>query len=280
MVSNRDSAADGAVYRPALFEQAQMFADWDPRTAPHDGPNALDLPSTDDFSLTPWHVSPDRMNRVNLSAWSASQHQRLFGFIATIEELNAMAENTDSAFRFEVIVRLPFLADGQNVRSPDFMSWIYVKILAYSSNALLTGRTGVRLGTFVSGIATANYNGKGRAQLDAWSPITDFTEWRMISPCTIPNVFGYDWTEWVVEWTCALGGGSYAVHETHENRINGVRLFPPTADAHIYIRERRAALNAANTPPADRPRTVTIQGTDESYVRPRGRSNSRRPRGN
>ena len=270
---------DGGVYRPALFEQAQMFADWDPRTAPAAGPESLDLPPSDDFSLTPWHVSPDKENRVNLSAWAASQHQRVFGYIASIEELTNLAENTDTAFRFEVIVRIPFLAEGSKQRTPEFMSWIYVKILAYSSNALICCRTGIRLGTFVTGIVTANYNGKGRAQLDAWSPVTDFYEWRALSADTFPDGLSYDWTEWVVDWTCVLGGAAFAVHETHENRINGIRIVPPTLDPFLYIRQRRAALNSSDTPEPDRPRTVTILGSDDNYVRPRGRSSSRRPRG-
>ena len=270
--------ADGAVYRPAIFEQAQMFADWDPRTAPSTGPDALDLPPTDDFTLTARHSSPDRSNRVNLPPWMASLHQRVFGFIWSIEERTAdFTDNTDTAYRFEVVVRLPFLAGGSKIRTPEYMSWIYVKVLAYSSNARICERTGISLGTFVSGIVTANYNGKGRAQLDAWAPVTDFMEWRAISPGTFPDSLSYDWTEWVIDWTCTLGGSAYAVHETNENRINGIRISPPTTDPHLFIRERRAALKSADT--TQQPRAVTIK-EDSTYVRPRGRSSSRRPKGN
>ena len=275
MVSNRDAAADGAVYRPALFEQAQMFADWDPRTAPANGPGSLDLPASGDFSLTAWHVSPGRTNRVNLSAWTASQHQRVYGFIASIEEcLPEFSDNADTAYRFEVIVRIPYLADGMPARTPDLMSWIYVKVLAYSSSALIDGRTAVALGSFVAGIVVANYNGKGRATLDAWQIVTDLSAWRATAPGSFPDGLSYDWAEWVVDWACTLGGAAFAVHETGGNRINGVRLAPPTADPRIFIRERRAKLNATDDGP--RPRTVTVQG-DANYVRPRGRSSSRRP---
>ena len=254
-----------------------MFADWDPRTAPAHGPDSLDLPPSDDFTLTPWHVSPDRANRINLSNWLASQNQRIFGFIASIDECNAdFSENTKTAYRFEVITRIPYLPGAQTVRTPDLMSWIYVKVLEYSSNALICGRTAISLGSFVSGIVTANYNGKGRATLDAWQLVTDFTEWWAVSPGTFPDGLSYDWTEWVVEWTCTLGGAAFAVDEPRENRINGVRLSPPDTDAHLFIRERRAALNATDDGP--KPRTVTIRTNDENYVRPRGRSSSRRPR--
>ena len=277
MVSNRDSAADGGVYRPALFEQAQMFADWGPRTAPILGPGALDLPASDDFPITAWRVSPGRTNRVNLSPWAASQHQRVYGFIASIEEcIPELSDNTETAYRFEVISRTPYLADGMTARAPDLMSWIYVKVPAYSSNALLCGRTGFALGSFFTGIVVANYNGKGRATLDDWQLVTDLSEWRAVAPGSFPGGLSYDWAEWVYEWTCTLGGAAFAVHETGENRINGVRMATPTSDAHIFMRERRAALNATDDRP--RPRTVTIQG-DATYVRPLGRSYPRHPSG-
>ena len=200
MATNRDSAADGAAYRPALFEQAQMFADWNPRTAPATGPDSLDLPATDDFSLTPWHVCPDRTNRINLSAWMASRHQRIYGFVAAIDECNPeLADNTTTAYRFEVITRICFLPDGQPNRDQDRLSWMYVRVLAYSSNALICGQTGIALGSFVTGVLTANYNGRGRATLDAWEIVTDFSAWRMVSPETIPDYSCYDWAEWVTE---------------------------------------------------------------------------------
>ena len=76
----------------------------------------------------------------------------------------------------------------------------------------------------MTGIATANYGGRGRAQLDAWQPVPDFATWRIMAPDTIPDAFSYDWTEWVVDWTCTLGGAAFAVHEPGENRIDGVRI--------------------------------------------------------
>ena len=239
------------------------------------GPNALDIPASDDFQLTPWHVCPDRENRIDLSAWAASQHQRIFGFIASITECSTATENTDTAYKFEVITRIPFLPDGFTDRSPHLMSWLFVKVLAYSSNALISDKTEIGLGTFVSGIVTANYNGRGRATLDAWQVVTDLSGWRAVAPETFPDKPSYDWTEWVVEWTCTLGGSAFAVHEPDENRIQGVRINPPVADVHLFLRARREALKTDD--PAKKPRTVTINDSDATYVRPRGRSSSRRP---
>ena len=127
MVSNRDAALNGTPFRPALFELAQAFSDWDPRTAPVAGHGSLDIPPSDAFRLSPWHVSSDLTNRIDLSAWAASQHQRIYGFVAAIDECHpAASDNTDAAYRFDVIARIPFLADGLVGRSPDKPSWLYV----------------------------------------------------------------------------------------------------------------------------------------------------------
>ena len=224
MASRREAALNGTPFRPVLFELAQTFADWGPRTAPHAGPGSLDIPPSGDFELAPWHVGPDLNNRIDLSAWTASQHQRIYGFVATDEEFPPTTENTTTAYRFEVITRIPYLPGGVTVRSPATLSHLYVKILAYSSNALISERTGVASGTFATGIATANYGGRGRAQLDAWQPVPDFGTWRIMAPEAIPDAFSYDRTEWVVRWTCTLGGTAFAVDEPGENRINGVRM--------------------------------------------------------
>ena len=127
MVSNRDAALTGAPFRPALFEIAQSIADWDPRTAPIAGPGYLDIPPSGDFHLTPWHVPTDLPNPTDLSAWPASHHRRIYGFVASIDERPpASTDNTDAAYRFVAIARIPYLADGQVGRSPDTLSWLYV----------------------------------------------------------------------------------------------------------------------------------------------------------
>ena len=228
MVSNREAATNGRPYRPALYEMAQMFSGWGPRTASIAGPDSLDFPPSGDFVLTPWHVSTDSANRIGLSYWAGSRHQRIFGFIASIEErAPGKAENTDTSYRFDVVTRIRYTIDGQ-FPAPEQFSWLYVtdksdsisvgfiltvKGLAYSSNALLTGQTGFSLGTFVSGIATANYNGKGRAQLDAWSIVTDFEEWRLAPQDTFPDKASYDGADWVAGWACTLGGSASGVDE-------------------------------------------------------------------
>ena len=64
----------------------------------------------------------------------------------------------------------------------------------------------------------------------------------------------------------------YALDSPDENPILGVRLFSPDEDPHIYMRDRRAALNTVapgrNTPA---PRRVYGPDRDSTYVRPRSR---------
>ena len=69
----------------------------------------------------------DYSNRIDLSPWTASHHQRIYGFVSSIEECPPhMTENTDTAYRFEVVTRIPYIPDGLTDRSPDKLSWLYV----------------------------------------------------------------------------------------------------------------------------------------------------------
>ena len=265
--TNRDAVTAGKPYRPVLWQQARMFSEWNPRAMVFED---LDLPATDDFVLTPWNVSMDYSNRIDFPNWEASRTQKFYGVAGSIEETK-MSENTDTGFRPEVIGRAISTAPGHPVE-PASLGWIWVKVLAYSTNALINSRTTITLGTFVSGILAANYSGSGRANSDSWQVIADFDELRMVSPGTFPDNGSYDWTEWVVGWTLTLGGSPYAADAPDGNRITGVRINPPEADPFLFLRTRRASLNAD---PGRIPRGVTFDMTNSTYARPRRRSASR-----
>ena len=81
--------------------------------------------------------------------------------------------------------------------------------------------------------------------------------------------------ERIVGWIPTVGGRPYSVLAPGENRIAGVRAKPPRRTTHLYLRSRRADLNADpdRVAPARR-----VSFTDATYVRPRGRSSSRKPR--
>ena len=73
---------------------------------------------------------------------------------------------------------MPYLADVHSARSgeADVLSWLWVTTRCYSTCGLVPPNTVIRLGTFVQGIASACYNRRGRATLEAWS-LFDWDEW-------------------------------------------------------------------------------------------------------
>ena len=90
------------------------------------------------------------------------------------------AENTGTPYRIEVIAKIPFRANAHSDIDrlcPDSKSFVWARVRAFTSNALVERGTVIRLGTFVSGIGVASYNGSNRAHLDVWTP-TDTVEWR------------------------------------------------------------------------------------------------------
>ena len=100
------------------------------------------------------------------------------------------------------------------------------------------GGTGSGLGSFITGIATATYNGSNRAVLDGWS-LSDLTEWRLTSWETLIESDELVIDDWALEWLPDLGGFCFAEDAPGENRINGVRVKPCHEGPHIYLRAKR-----------------------------------------
>ena len=109
--------------------------------------------------------------------------------VGSIEE-SARAENTDTKYRLGIATRIPYTIRRRD-EAPAYLSWLYVRISAYSSNALIFGsvnsyvinrgdsRRPIALGSLVSRIVAANYGSSRRSNLDTWRLVTDFDEWRM-----------------------------------------------------------------------------------------------------
>ena len=222
-----------------------------------------------------------------------------FYFTLVVSALTSYkADNTDTGYRFEVICRFPY-------RIKDFgsgeaeSSWLFARLRAYSSNALICSSITVRIGSIVTGVVTACYSGNSRAYLDSWSVVTDvlspptgfhptptfppfswggtggFEEWKNFAPQTFLKPADFVVCDQVIDWLPTVGGRPYAVDEPVENRINGCRIKPPNEDQRIFIRMRRAEMNANpdHTAPARR-----VAFTDTTYVRPRRGRSSSRPR--
>lgn len=265
---NTDAASVGYPYRPTPLSLANTLWAFDPRTAkPEEAP---DIPESPDFKLVNWLVSTDSSTRLDFSDDFAIKFQRVWGYVASIDETKA--ENTDTGYRFEIVCRFPYrIRDFGNTDAEQ--SWIFARVRAYSSNCLLCDSAALTLGCIVTGVVTANYGGNGRAVLDAWSIVSDFSEWKEFSPDTILRPSDINFNEALVDWLPTVGGLPYAVHAPDENRILGIRMKPPHEDPHIFLRMRRAEKNADpnHEPPA---RHVRLSA-DTTYVRPRGRSASR-----
>ena len=173
----------------------------------------------------------------------------------------------------------------------------------FGAKIVLADAAAITLGMPISGIVSAAYNGRGRANLEAWAPVTDVGDWKVSSPRTLPPLAYTDLEEWALSWLPTLGGAPFAETEPNEapsycvsqkyfrkrimvdlNRIVSCRLRPPFGDPFVFLRTRRAAINDADAagvdPPAGtgaRHRGRPVQFFDANYARPRGRSARRNP---
>ena len=153
-----------------------------------------------------------------------------------------------------------------NLLNPDANGFLWARVRAFASNAMVSRGTPLRLGSFIAGLDVAPYNGSNRAHLDAWS-MTDPMEWRlagwgtlieshelgMLRPLktvfteknsrTFRPIFGGSCSpvlgDWVSDWLPVLGEKCFAMDCQDENPIWVVRLMAPDEDPHVYMCERR-----------------------------------------
>ena len=156
----------GEACQPTTGELAAVLADWDPRK---DDTDKLDAPRPMPFcwAIRPWADNLDNRNHLELRPGLPWRYKRVFGIIVRIEECKA--DNAKTAFKFGVLRRSNYRA-ADSIAYPDLMSRLYFAVSAFSSNCVLTEHAPILLGGPIAGIATANYSGSGRAQLDCWKP--------------------------------------------------------------------------------------------------------------
>ena len=193
-------------FRLTPDEFAEVLYDWDC----HDPTDSPDIPDCDAFRLVPFTDTTDGNVRIDFDDSWAGSLRRLTGYICSINSVrlgpnsgvcvphrffssthpawargftcrdDTTAENTGTPYRIEVVVKIPFRANVHadlDRLNPDAKSFIWARVRAFTSNALVARGTVIRLGTFVSGIGVACYNGSNRAHLDVWT-VTDCLEWR------------------------------------------------------------------------------------------------------
>ena len=168
---------EGKPFRPEAFQFAELISHWDHVDAPD-----MDIPQSSDWGIVSWASTSGKNSRIDLTGWAGWRQRRIFGYVASFVETTS--ENTDGkAYRFEVVSKIPFISDAHRDRSgdADSLSWLWVKTRCYSSSGLIPPpNTVVRLGAFVQGFASACYNGRNRATLEARS-LVDWHDWENTS---------------------------------------------------------------------------------------------------
>ena len=202
---------------------ADIFGDWGPRP---DGAELIGLPTTDSFATIQRNAAPYRNTRLELAHTHSMRFARIFGFSAAIDETNA--DGADSGFRFEVGAKITFAADGRRpVRGG--LSWLFCKVRAYSSNAIVTEPARISIGIPIFGISV-RCNGRGRALLGARHPVSDMTAWSYNSNRAMIRGDYRHVGEWATGWLPTLGGRASEVDEPGGGRIVACLIKPPVAD--------------------------------------------------
>ena len=249
MVAEQDKAKRGVAYNPTPGGLASTLHDRNPRA---DDIDELDIPRPlpHCWTIRPWADNQDRRNHLEFHPAMATKHRRIYGQNVQIEECEA--EGAITAFNLEILRRVNYRA-ADTIVKPDLFSRLYFAVSALSANFLVTDPCSVMLGDAATGVVTANYNGSGRAAIDSRRPVS-MSDWRLASPNTsFPGHFG-DFDEWADEWTLALSGLPYAIDEPGRNPITGSRICPPGEGPCLFIRNRRARINAEDVLSALNPR--------------------------
>ena len=239
--ANTDECSRGIPFRPSPMDTAGEFWRWAPRTS---DPSELDIPPTDDFTITPWAVTKHKNTQVDIRPGDSPAFNRIYGYVASFGPSPSGNMPNSEGYRVEVVSKLPFLYYA-HTKEKNGLSHIFARVRTYASNALLTNPTAVMLGDIVCGVTAANYGGNGLANLWVWE-MSGVIEWARMSPDTFVLPREFDFADSVVEWLPCLGGAGFAVDNPDENRIIGARLLPPDEDPREFVRLKRERLNKAD----------------------------------
>ena len=174
-----DAMRNGVAFPPTVGELAEILSDWRPRQM---NAGELDLPGCASWSLVPWTGTKDCMGHLDLTGDFAWRFRRVFGYLCSIEETNG--DNTDTSYRLEVLVKIPYTAIGHSATDP--MSHLFATIRTYSSCAMIVNSDALILGDPIVGFVGTNFSGHGLAQFEAWKKV-DTLEWGRTSTETMPK---------------------------------------------------------------------------------------------
>ena len=191
-------------FRPYPYEFAEISHSCNPRENPDD---LVYTPASEGSSIAPMHLGANINNQIDFVLSKACEYTKLAGYLASISgcprrlystspfpfPISGLAifwgettsDNAKTAYRLELVVMLPYVADAHmddpfNLASRSF---VWDKVRCFASSSILTVPTALRLGSFATGIAMAAYHGSNMAVLDAWS-LTGVSEWRFAAWAT------------------------------------------------------------------------------------------------
>ena len=186
--------------------------------------------ATKDIRVIPGSQAANGLARLELTHRLAMIDRRVFGIIIEIRESDKML-NTPTAYRFEVLVQLVY-PEGA-AKGPE--SWMWCKVVAFSSNLLLTEPGVVLLGTVVTGVLAPTFGAHMAALLESWA-ISSGDEWHFYGPGEAPRPMNFDLDHGTADGLPVSAGSGFDLQRLRY-AISGVRLRPPTLGPHVFHRE-------------------------------------------
>ena len=215
--------------RPTPYEESINFWYWSDR-------QELVTPVNSAATYIPRDQTENGETRIDLNEDLAWHNRRFFGYVGDFHE--SPSDNTATPYRVTLVGRVSMMT-GYNF-NPE---WHWIKVIAFSSNLLVTGPIALLLGDLVTGVFAATYGGFLTAALDCWRPTTR-DEWESLSPLPFPDhVHDLDFNEMTVKGLPSLGGAGF--YYPGIPRVTGVRMAVPPSDPHVYYQNKREEKEAA-----------------------------------
>ena len=101
--------------------------------------------------------------RLGISTFYAAANRRVFGFVTDLLRTDSI--NTSSPLMVTAVIKLPFVY-WSKIDQPK--SWVYVRVIAYSSQAATTEPIAITVGDPITGIVVNTSSKYKTAQLIGW----------------------------------------------------------------------------------------------------------------
>ena len=142
--------------------------------------------------------------------------------------------NTDTCFRFDVIIQLVYYQGPQNTEE----SWMWARTCGFSSNLIVTVPQPVLLGALVCGILTPTFGTHLTTQLESFV-LSSTEEWCTAGIGGVPHPRNFDLDPETRDGLPVLGGSAFDI-QSLRYAISGVRVCAPDLDPHFFHRKLAA----------------------------------------